>query len=87
VIHSTFTKNRDRLIEGGEWRASSLRRHRPAGHGVKDCCPRNNFSVDGTLIEAWVGGQEHAPFAMAKDDPPPPGRNPPRGPSMAERRT
>jgi len=51
--HSTFSKNRDRLLEGDiatEFLAKVLNIAR--GHGLMS---DEHFTVDGTLIEAWAG--------------------------------
>ena len=71
--HSTFTKNRDRLIEAGVARKLLRRvgtRARRAG-----LLSTEHFSVDGTLIEAWSAIKSMR-RRDGKDDPPPPGRNP-----------
>jgi transposase len=50
--HSTFSKNRDRLLEGdvaARFLAAVLAQPR-----VKRLLPSEHFSVDGTLIEAWA---------------------------------
>jgi transposase len=71
--HSSFTKNRDRLIEAGVAR-KLLRRV-----GIKakraGLLSSEHFSVDGTLIEAWSAVKSMR-RRDGKDDPPPPGRNP-----------
>ena len=49
--HSSFSKNRDRLLEGeiaGKFLAAVLSQPR-----VKRSLSSEHFSVDGTLIEAW----------------------------------
>jgi transposase len=71
--HSTFTKNRDRLIEAGVARKLLRRIGRRARR--EGLLSSEHFSVDGTLIEAWsaVKGMRRRD---GKDDPPPPGRNP-----------
>src|SRR5260221_302773 len=50
--HSTFSKNRDRLLEG-EMAAKFLTAVL-AQPGVKRLLSSEHFSVDGTLIEAWA---------------------------------
>jgi transposase len=71
--HSTFTKNRDRLIEAGVARKLLRRIGRRARR--EGLLSSEHFSVDGTLIEAWS-----AVKSMRRRDgggpPPPPGRNP-----------
>ena len=71
--HSTFTKNRDRLIEAGVARKLLRRvggKARRAG-----LLSSEHFSVDGTLIEAWSAVKSMR-RRDGSDDPPPPGRNP-----------
>ena len=71
--HSSFTKNRDRLIEAGV--ARKLLRKVGARAKREGLLSSEHFSVDGTLIEAWS-----AIKSMRRRDgsgpPPPPGRNP-----------
>ncbi len=75
--HSSFTKNRDRLLEGQI--AAKFLRAVLAQPQVKRLVSSDHFSVDGTLIEAWASiksfrrkdGQDH--------DPDGPGRNAERG--------
>ena len=50
--HSTFTKNRDRLLEGEI--AAKFLRAVLAQPKVKRLLSSEHFSVDGTLIEAWA---------------------------------
>ena len=71
--HSTFTKNRDRLIEAGVARKLLRRIGRRARR--EGLLSSEHFSVDGTLIEAWSGVKSMR-RRDGKDDPPPPGRNP-----------
>ena len=50
--HSTFSKNRDRLLEGdiaAKFLAAVL-----AHPGVRRLLSSDHFSVDGTLVEAWA---------------------------------
>ena len=72
--HSTFTKNRDRLLEGEvahKFFAQVLEQARAA-----DLLSKEHFSVDGTLIEALASLKSYRP----KDEDEPPsqdgGRNP-----------
>ena len=72
--HSTFTKNRDRLLEGEvahKFFARVLEQARAA-----DLLSKEHFSVDGTLIEALASLKSYRP----KDEAEPPtqggGRNP-----------
>jgi transposase len=74
--HSTFSKNRDRLLDGeiaAKFLAAVLAQPR-----VKRLLSSDHFSVDGTLIEAWASMKSFKPKAAGGDDPPPPasgGRN------------
>lgn len=75
--HSTFSKNRDRLLEGeiaAKFLAAVL-----AQPKVKRLLSTDHFSVDGTLIEAWASMKSFKPKAQdGEDDQPPPasgGRN------------
>jgi transposase len=66
--HSTFSKNRDRLLEGkiaAKFLAAVL-----AQPSVKRLLSSEHFSVDGTLIEAWASLKSFKP-AITSDDPPP----------------
>jgi len=71
--HSTFTKNRDRLIQAGVARKLLRRIGRRARR--EGLLSSEHFSVDGTLIEAWSAVKSMR-RRDGKDDPPPPGRNP-----------
>ncbi len=71
--HSSFTKNRDRLIEAGVAR-KLLRRVGAKAHRA-GLLSNEHFSVDGTLIEAWSAVKSMR-RRDGEDDPPPPGRNP-----------
>jgi transposase len=71
--HSSFTKNRDRLIEAGV--ARKLLRRVGARARREGLLSSEHFSVDGTLIEAWSAVKSMR-RRDGKDDPPPPGRNP-----------
>ena len=70
--HSTFSKNRDRLLDAdvaGKFLAAVLRHPK-----VKRFLSDEHFSVDGTLVEAWASMKS----VRAKDgsgEPPAPGRN------------
>ena len=66
--HSTFSKNRDRLLEGDI--AAKLLSGVLAQPRVKRLLSTNHFSVDGTLIEAWASMKSFKP----KDGDEPPGR-------------
>jgi transposase len=75
--HSTFSKNRDRLLEGeiaAKFLAAVLAQPR-----VKRLLSTDHFSVDGTLIEAWASMKSFKPKTAGGDEPPAPpaagGRN------------
>jgi len=66
--HSTFSKNRDRLLEGdiaAKFLAAVLAQPR-----VKRLLSSDHFSVDGTLIEAWASMKSFRPRDGSDDDPP-----------------
>jgi transposase len=71
--HSTFTKNRDRLIEAKVARKLLRRIVRRAG--AARLLSNEHFSVDGTLIESWAAVKSMR-RRDGKDEPPGPGRNP-----------
>lgn len=60
--HSTFSKNRDRLLEG-DIAAKLLAQPR-----VKRLLSSEHFSVDGTLIEAWASTKSFKPKDTKDDD-------------------
>jgi transposase len=69
---TTFTKNRDRLLEGdvaAQFLAAVL-----AQEKVKALLSSEHFSVDGTLLEAWASLKSFRP-KDGSGDPPGPGRN------------
>ena len=72
--HSTFSKNRERLLEGDI--AAKLLSAVLAQPCVKRLLSTDHFSVDGTLIEAWASMKSFKP-RDGSDEPPPPsgGRN------------
>ena len=82
--HSTFSKNRDRLVEGEIAQAffEAVRREADAHRLLSD----EHFTVDGTLLEAWAS---HKSFRRKDED----GGGPPDDPSnpsanfRGERRT
>src|SRR5271167_3055970 len=79
--HSTFSKNRDRLLDGeiaAKFLAAVL-----AQPKVKRLLSTDHFSVDGTLIEAWASMKSFKPKATDGDDPPAP--PPPSQPSSGGR--
>ena len=66
--HSTFSKNRDRLLEGdiaAKFLGAVLAQPR-----VKSLLSSEHFSVDGTLIEAWASMKSFKPRDGGGDDPP-----------------
>jgi transposase len=70
--HSTFSKNRDRLL-GADVAAKFLEavlRHTKVKRFLSD----DHFSVDGTLVEAWASLKSFR-AKDGSDDPPSPGRN------------
>jgi len=68
--HSTFSKNRERLLEGDI--AAKLLSAVMAQPRVKRLLSCDHFSVDGTLIEAWASMKSFRP-RDGSDDPPPSG--------------
>jgi transposase len=64
--HSTFSKNRDRLIE--QEAAKALFAEVLAQAKAKRLLSDEHFSVDGTLIRAWASHKSFVP----KEGPPPP---------------
>lgn len=71
--HSTFTKNRERLIEVKVAR-KLLRRVVRQARAAK-LLSNEHFSVDGTLIESWAAVKSMR-RRDGQDEPPGPGRNP-----------
>jgi transposase len=69
---TTFTKNRDRLLEGAV--ARKLLAAVLAHAKVKGLLSSEHFSVDGTLIEAWASPKSFKP-KDGSGNPPGPGRN------------
>ena len=71
--HSSFSKNRDRLLEGeiaAKFLAAVL-----AQPKVKRLLSSDHFSVDGTLIEAWASIKSFRKKDGGDDDRQGPGRN------------
>ena len=69
---TTFTKNRDRLLEGdvaAQFLAAVL-----AQDKVEGLLSSEHFSVDGTLLEAWASPKSFRP-KDGSGEPPDPGRN------------
>jgi transposase len=71
--HSTFTKNRDRLLEGEI--AAKFLRAVLAQPKVKRLLSSEHFSVDGTLIEAWASIKSFRRKDGGGEDGNGPGRN------------
>ncbi len=71
--HSSFTKNRDRLLEGDI--AAKFLRAVLAQPRVKRLISSDHFSVDGTLIEAWASLKSFRRKDGSDNDPEGPGRN------------
>jgi transposase len=70
--HSTFSKNRDRLLDAdvaAKFLEAVLRHSR-----VKRFLSDDHFSVDGTLVEAWASMKSFR-VKDGSDEPPSPGRN------------
>ena len=76
--HSTFSKNRDRLLEGDI--AARLLGAVLAQPRVKRLLSSDHFSVDGTLIEAWASMKSFRPKSLSSDEDP---RNDASGPPAA----
>ena len=71
--HSSFTKNRDRLLEGEI--AAKFLRAVLAQPKVKRLLSSDHFSVDGTLIEAWASLKSFRRKDGSDDDDDSSGRN------------
>ena len=78
---TTFTKNRDRLLEGDIAAAffDAVLIHADTERLLSDA----HFTVDGTLLEAWAS---HKSFRPRDEDPPPPAGGNPSVNFRAERR-
>src|SRR3546814_19282916 len=72
-LHSSFTKNRDRLLEGEI--AAKFLRAVLAQPRVKRLISSDHFSVDGTLIEAWASLKSFRRKDGSDRDGDGPGRN------------
>ena len=70
--HSTFSKNRERLLEGDL--AAKLLGAVLAQPRVKRLLSTDHFSVDGTLVEAWASMKSFR-AKDGSDEPPAAGRN------------
>ena len=70
--HSTFSKNRDRLLDADVAAKflEAVLRHPKVGRFLSD----DHFSVDGTLVEAWASLKSFR-AKDGSDEPPAPGRN------------
>jgi len=70
--HSTFSKNRDRLLEADVAARflEAVLRHNKVRRFLSD----DHFSVDGTLVEAWAS-MKSVRAKDGSDEPPGPGRN------------
>jgi transposase len=78
--HSTFSKNRDRLLAGdvaAEFLAQVLDQPQ-----VRRLLSSEHFSVDGSLVEAWASMKSFRP-KPDPDDPPSSGRNQEAGSAAA----
>ena len=75
--HSSFTKNRDRLLEGEI--AAKFLQAVLAQPRVKRLLSSDHFSVDGTLIEAWASIKSFRRKDGNDNDADGPGRNAERG--------
>jgi transposase len=71
--HSTFSKNRDRLLDGDI--ASKILAAVLAQPRVKRLLSTDHFSVDGTLIEAWASMKSFKPSSGSDEAPSGGGRN------------
>lgn len=67
--HSTFSKNRDRLLDGAV--AARFLSTLMAQPRVKRLLSTDHFSVDGTLVQAWAATKSFKPVDDP-DDPTPP---------------
>jgi transposase len=72
--HSTFSKNRDRLIDS-EVATLFFRQIRDQAR-EKGLLSDEHFTVDGTLIEAWASQKSFQPKGKGPQDPGESGRNP-----------
>lgn len=80
--HSTFSKNRDRLLDADVAARflEAVLRHKKVRRFLSD----DHFSVDGTLVEAWAS-LKSLRARDGRDEPPAPGRNGERNTSAAKR--
>ena len=66
--HSTFSKNRDRLLEGDL--AAKLLGAVLTQPRVKRLLSTDHFSVDGTLVEAWASMKSFRPKSLSSGEDP-----------------
>lgn len=71
--HSTFTKNRDRLLEGEI--AQRFFEEVLAMAKQQGLVSQEHFTVDGTIIEAWASHKSFQPKESDSDDQDPPDRS------------
>lgn len=71
--HSTFSKNRERLLDSEM--ARRLLDEVVGGASSRGWLSDEHFSVDGTLIDAWASHKSYRPKDGSDDDPPQGGRN------------
>jgi transposase len=76
--HSSFSKNRDRLLEGDI--AAKLLGAVLAQPRVKRLLSTDHFSVDGTLIEAWASMKSFRPKSLSSGEDPRNGSGEPPAP-------
>ena len=72
--HSTFSKNRDRLVDGAIAQAffEAVRREADAHRLLSD----EHFTLDGTLLEAWASHKSYRPKSEDHGGPPDDPSNP-----------
>jgi len=76
-VPTVFSKNRDRLVEGGI--ADAVLREVLKAADTRGLLSHEHFTVDGTLLEAWASHKSVRP----KDDPsPPPSDGDPKNPTI-----
>jgi IS5 family transposase len=82
--HSTFSKNRERLLEGDI--AAKLLSAVLSQPRVKRLLSTDHFSVDGTLIEAWASMKSFRPKHLSSDEDPSNGSGEPPTPGGGRNR-
>ena len=76
-VPTVFSKNRDRLVEGGI--ADAVLQEVLKAADTRHLLSHEHFTVDGTLLEAWASHKSVRP----KDDPsPPPSDGDPKNPTI-----